>query len=90
MTILIATDRIKEAFAAKLRVLLKERGMQQADLARALHMTRAAINGWTRGKRFPTIEVAVQIADLLKVSMDELFCTAELRGKRRAQDEHKV
>lgn len=87
---MIATDRIKEAFAAKLRVLLKERGMQQADLARALHMTRAAINGWTRGKRFPTIEVAVQIADLLNVSMDELLCTAELRGERRAQDEHKV
>lgn len=80
---MIPTDRIKEAFAAKLRVLLKERGMQQADLARALHMTRAAINGWTRGKRFPTIEVAVQIADLLKVSMDELLCTAELRSAER-------
>jgi len=80
---LIATDRIKEAFAAKLRVLLKERGMRQADLARALHMTRAATNGWTRGKRFPTIEVAVQIADLLKVTMDELLCTAELRSAER-------
>ena len=87
---MIATDRIKEAFAAKLRALLKERGMRQADLARALHMNRAAINGWTRGKHFPTFELAVQIADLLKVTMDELFCTAELRGERRAQDEHKV
>ncbi len=83
MTILIATDRIKEAFAGKLRVLLKERGMRQADFAREMHMTRAAINGWTRGKRFPTIELAVQIADLLKVSMDELLCTAELRGAER-------
>lgn len=80
---MIQTDRIKEAFAAKLLSLLKKRGMRQADLARALHMTRAAINGWTRGKRFPTVELAVQIADLLKVSMDELLCTAELRGAER-------
>lgn len=80
---MIATDRIKEAFAGKLRVLLKERGMRQTALARALNVSSVCVNNYTKGKKLPSLVRLIQIADVLSVSMDELLCTAELRGAER-------
>lgn len=80
---MIDTGRIRTAFSAKLKALLKERGMKQAELARRLGSTQTSVCRYVSGQRIPTVDVAVLIADALNVSMDELLCTAELRGYQK-------
>lgn len=70
---MIDTSRIKAAFSAKLKALLKERGMRQAELARRLSSTQVSVCRYVNGQRIPTVDVAVLIADALNVSMDELI-----------------
>lgn len=84
---MIPTDRIKEAFAGKLLALLKERGMRQADLARALFITRAGVCEYVNGRKLPQMDKMIQIADILNVSMGELCCTAELRGASASREQ---
>ena len=61
----------------RLKELRKTRGWSQADLARALKISRQAVNGFESGKFTPSLEMAFKIALLLNVSIETVFLYQE-------------
>jgi len=57
----------------KLRMLRKELGLRQEDLARETGVTRQTINAIENGKYNPTLVLAIKLARLLKTPVEELF-----------------
>ena len=57
---------------AKLAGLLRDRSIEQKELAEAVGVSEAAVSGWCRGIKIPSFEAAVRIARFLGISTDEL------------------
>lgn len=57
----------------KLKMLLKENGMTQEDLAERLGVSRQAAGKWVNDKGIPEVGKLVQISDLFGVSTDYLL-----------------
>ena len=57
----------------KLKMLLKENGMTQEDLAERLEVSRQAVGKWVNDKGIPEVGKIVQISDLFGVSTDYLL-----------------
>ena len=55
-----------------IRVLRKLRDMTQAQLPAQLGEHHSTISLWETNKRFPTLEVAADLADIFEVSLDDL------------------
>lgn len=71
-TWLYPVDIEMEGFAERLRLLRTQRGLTQTRLAELLGMPARSYNRWERGGHIPHLEMAVKIADILQVSLDEL------------------
>lgn len=69
---LFANDIEMERFAERLRALRTARGLTQTRLAELLGMPARSYNRWERGGHVPHLAMAVKIADILQVSLDEL------------------
>jgi transcriptional regulator with XRE-family HTH domain len=65
-------------FATRLRELRAKSEMTREDLAAKSGLSRGAIRDYEQGKRKPTLESAVKIADALGVD-----CTAFTGSKKR-------
>ncbi|MCL6581781.1 MAG: helix-turn-helix domain-containing protein [Firmicutes bacterium] len=63
----------------RLRALLDEREMSQADLARALHCGKSTVSQYISGARTPDVETLRRMAELFGVSLDYLLGRTELR-----------
>ena len=61
----------------QLKKLRKNRGWSQADLARALKITRQAVNGFESGKFTPSLEMAFKIAGVFDVAIESVFIYQE-------------
>jgi len=57
----------------RIKELRKKLGFRQEDLAAKLGVTRQTINAIENNKYNPTLELAMKLAKLLKVSVEELF-----------------
>lgn len=57
----------------KLKILLKENGMTQEDLAERLEVSRQAVGKWANDKGIPEVGKIVQISNLFGVSTDYLL-----------------
>lgn len=57
----------------RLKVLRAERDWTQADLARALDVSRQAVNAIETGKHDPSLPLAFRIARLFGSSVEEIF-----------------
>ena len=66
----------------QLKKLRKNRGWSQADLARALKISRQAVNGFESGKFTPSLEMAFKIASVFEVAIESVFI---YREKNRMQ-----
>lgn len=64
---------MKKNFLNNLKVLRKEVGMSQLELANALKIERSTIAKYETGDREPDLGTLCQIADVLQVSLDELL-----------------
>lgn len=64
-------------FGAYLSKLRKKADMTQSDLAEKLNLTRQAVSKYEVGDSFPDISVLILIADVFKVSLDELINSGE-------------
>lgn len=53
--------------------LRKQAGLRQEDLAKMLGVSRQTIIAIENDKYNPTLELAMKIADLLKLHVDEIF-----------------
>lgn len=60
-------------FGEKLRTLRLQQHMTQAALARSLYLQRAHINNLEVGRRAPSLEVILHIADFFSVTTDYLL-----------------
>jgi transcriptional regulator with XRE-family HTH domain len=60
-------------FGERLRVLREEKNMSQEELAEAFGLGKAAISGYERGKRTPSFDLLVGLADYFQVSTDYLL-----------------
>lgn len=56
-----------------IKVLRKELGLRQEDMANALGVTRQTINAIENEKYNPTLELAMKLAKLLNTTVEELF-----------------
>lgn len=65
----------KELFplAEKIKQMREQSKMTQAELARALGLTRASINAWEMGLSVPSTPFIVELAKLFGVSTDYLL-----------------
>ena len=57
----------------KLKILLKDNGMTQEDLAERLEVSRQAVGKWVNDKGIPEVGKIVQISNLFGVSTDYLL-----------------
>jgi putative transcriptional regulator len=58
----------------RIRELRKLKKMSQEDLAIACNVSRQTINAIENNKYDPSLVLAFELAHLLDVSIDELFC----------------
>ncbi|MBC3797366.1 helix-turn-helix transcriptional regulator [Acetobacterium tundrae] len=56
-----------------IKVLRKQMGMRQEDIATALDVTRQTINAIENEKYNPTLELAMKLAKLLNTTVEALF-----------------
>ena len=61
----------------RLEELRKTRSWSQADLARALKISRQAVNGFESDKFTPSLEMAFKIASLFDVAIESVFLYQE-------------
>jgi putative transcriptional regulator len=61
----------------KLKVLRAERNWTQADLAKALDVTRQTVNAIETGKFDPSLPLAFKIARLFSLPVEEIFIDDE-------------
>ena len=62
-----------EAFRRNLKVLINNRGMNQADMASELGMSTAALSRYLNGVRSPDLEYVRKIANYFNISVDWLL-----------------
>ena len=72
----------KMALAANLRLLRKKVGLTQIELAEKLGVSIATLRRWESGETAPTGTRIVELANILKVSPDEVINDAETRPNR--------
>jgi len=65
-------DDPKKILAANLKRLLKEKGLDQLEVARKLGVAPATVSYWTRGEKYPRSDKLPRLADLLHVSLTDL------------------
>lgn len=60
-------------FGDNIKRLRKNKGLTQQEIADLVHVNRVTYTNWEKGKREPSYENLVKLADLLEVSLDSLF-----------------
>lgn len=61
----------------RLKVLRAERDWSQADLAERINVSRQAVNAIETGKHDPSLPVAIRIARLFGMHVEEVFLLDE-------------
>lgn len=59
-------------FSEKLKLLRKNKGFTQEELAERLHVSRIAVAKWEAGQTYPDITNLIQISNMMNVSVDYL------------------
>ena len=62
-----------EKFHEKLKVLRKEKGLTQKDIADLVHVNRVTYTNWEKGNREPNFEKLSMLACIFDVSIDFLL-----------------
>ena len=77
-------------FSHKLKELRQARGISQAELAEALHVSRSAVAKWENGLGMPSEESLSVLANYFAVSKEELVIVSEDKGnKNKMSDKDK-
>lgn len=73
-------------FGHRLLTAMEKVDMTQADLARAMNASRSAVNWWTQGKTYPSIDNAKKLARILRTTPEHLVFGVEKVAKERLVD----
>lgn len=57
----------------RLRFIRKKNGLSQRELGKMLHVSKASVSGYEKGKRQPSIDVFISILELFRVSADYML-----------------
>ena len=60
-------------FAQRLETLRIQKGLTQEELAKLINISQPSYNAYERGKNKPSKNTQIQLAKVLKVSVDELM-----------------
>jgi transcriptional regulator with XRE-family HTH domain len=74
-------------FHKVLRELRLEENLTQEDISNLLHIDRSNIANYERGKRLPSIESLIKIAEFFDVSLDYLILGKRSGGQRGEETE---
>jgi len=80
-----AAQQARESVAANLRRLRKARGLTQAELAARLGIEPRHQQMLEAGESAPSFDLLVNVADVLEVTVGELFKPAKLAKVRRGR-----
>lgn len=69
----LTPENVRERLGARIRWLRGERGLSQGDLAARCGVHVAELSKWERGKRGPSLEGLVKLADGLELTLPELL-----------------
>ena len=61
----------------RLKEIRTTRRLSQSELAKALEISRQAVSGFESGKYTPSLEMALKIAQILEVNVEEIFVSQE-------------
>ena len=67
----------------RIQELRKKAGFTQATLAQAMGIPEPTLKNWEQGRRTPRIVVAVELARVLGVGVEELIGDVEEKPKRK-------
>lgn len=79
---------MRKIFGNNLKELRKKNYDRQEDLAKELEVNTNMISLWENGKDYPRVEKLIKIADLYKVSIDDLL--GREIGKKRRENKYQV
>ncbi len=68
---------------SRIRVLLREKGVTQRELAAVLHLSPNTVNGYIQNRRTPDCETISRIAAYLDTSVDYLLGNTSLKSYPR-------
>ena len=77
---------IKTDFGKNLYKIMRQRNIQQKDLAEALDVSRPEISQIVNSQRQPLLSTAIRIAKILGVSLDEL-CGVQIVAKDKEKSQ---
>jgi transcriptional regulator with XRE-family HTH domain len=84
-TVLAKTTELPRLFGGRLRMLRLQHGWSQTDLARRLDLKRRGyISNLEAGRKTPSLDLIVQIADLFGVTADYLLSRHEVEDDTEA------
>ena len=69
------------AFAERLKELRKQAHLTQVELAKRLGIGQSSYADWERGKKNPTQENLIRLAQILNVSVDYLVGNSEAKSE---------
>lgn len=75
-------------FGEKLKKLRSEHGLTQEQLAERIYVTRTAISKWETDRGYPSIDSLKQLANLFRVSIDELISDEDIENQKRLEEKH--
>lgn len=53
--------------------LINKKGLKKSYIAQELNVNRTTLMNWMKGKTYPPLDKAVQLAKLLDVKLEDLF-----------------
>lgn len=65
-----------EVFGVRLKLLLQEREITQAEFAKRIGVREATVSRWINGSRYPHLEHIIKMAYVLNIALDNL-CGAD-------------
>jgi len=67
--------RVMNYFAYNLKILRKEKGLSQPELAKKLNVSKGIISFWENEKYEPTASSIIVVAKFFNISIDDLLLT---------------
>ena len=66
--------KFKDGWGEAIREIREYRGYSQQYVADKLGVTKATVSKWEREIMIPRIDIAIDLADLLRVNIETIFC----------------
>jgi transcriptional regulator with XRE-family HTH domain len=56
----------------RLKEILKEKGLTQLSVSKAMKLSSVTINQWATGKTMPSVESLIRLCEILEVGLEDL------------------